>query len=266
VIVQKYRDRLLIVLQADHGKQTGRFAEGWGNEEFAPLERGELVVDAAKRHDNGWVTWDSVPSIAPDTEQPVQFFKIPRHEHVSLYGIGIHDAAIQNPYVGILVSMHGAGLYNDRYGTWRFKEQKLTDEERLLVDDFLAQQADLQKLLGGLALDDPADDITADPRVWLDYKLLQVWDRLSLQFLLNLASDGEISPVPAGASADVAVRCENAGELTLKLTPYPFRDARMSFPVEARLLPDRRFRGPEDFFEEYLRAPQEMLECVAVRG
>jgi hypothetical protein len=39
------------------------------------------------------------------------------HEHVPLYRRGIALAAAHDPTTGLLVSMHGAGLYNDCYGT-----------------------------------------------------------------------------------------------------------------------------------------------------
>ena len=47
-------------------------------------------------------------------------------------------AAWHDPTTGLLVSMHGAGLYNDRYGTFRLAEQKFSPPERALVDEFLA--------------------------------------------------------------------------------------------------------------------------------
>jgi hypothetical protein len=43
-------------------------------------------------------------------------------------------------YSGLLVRMHGAGLYNDRYGTFRVAEQHFSPEYRVLVDEFLTDQ------------------------------------------------------------------------------------------------------------------------------
>jgi len=59
---------------------------------------------------------------------------------------GIQQAAEHDPTTGLLVSMHGAGLYNDRYGTFRLAEQLVSDSERALVDEFLAEQALFQRL------------------------------------------------------------------------------------------------------------------------
>jgi hypothetical protein len=45
--------------------------------------------------------------------------------------------------------MHGAELYNDRYGTFRLAEQHVSASERALVDEFLAEQALFQQSLAG---------------------------------------------------------------------------------------------------------------------
>ena len=70
--------------------------------------------------------------------------------------------------------MHGAGLYNDRYGTFRLTEQRFTLQERLLVDEFLADMQHLQdELLAGTGhrtLGHAADD----PEVRALYLALQV--------------------------------------------------------------------------------------------
>jgi hypothetical protein len=47
----------------------------------------------------------------------------------------------------VLVSMHGAGLYNDRYGIFRLAEQHFSASERALVGEFLAEQALFQQSL-----------------------------------------------------------------------------------------------------------------------
>ena len=72
--------------------------------------------------------------------EPWQFDKLTPHEHVPLYRRGIAMAAQHDLTTGLLVSMHVAGLYNDRYGTFRLAERQFSPAEQALVDEFLADR------------------------------------------------------------------------------------------------------------------------------
>jgi hypothetical protein len=267
VIFQQYRGQLLVVGQPDHGVQTGLFAARWGNETTPTFDPRQAVIDAGTRHDNGWAAWEDHPSLDPSTGQPWQFFRLSPHEHLPLYRHGIEMAAEHDPTTGLLVSMHGAGLYNDRYGTFRLAEQKFSESERALVDEFLREQALFQQSLAERALGRQVHShVTTDPEVWYNYLLLQVWDRLSLQFAFRLAGDGELAPLPRPDGSQAALRCRNAGELTLELDPYPFDDDNLVFPVAARLLPDKPYRNVEEFLAALTAVPVTPLECRVRRG
>jgi hypothetical protein len=162
--------------------------------------------------------------------------------------------------------MHGAGLYNERYGTFRLAEQHFTPEERVIVDEFLDEQALFQQSLAERALVKQLHThVTTDPTVWYHYLLLQVWDRLSLQYAFRLASDGEIAPVPRPDGSVAALQCRHRGELTLELDPYPFDRSPCVFPLEVRLISDKQYRNPEEFLEAMTSVPITTLECRAVR-
>jgi len=267
MIFQQFQGALLVVRQPDHGSQTGDFAQHWGNEHTPSFTPRTPVIEAGTRHDNGWAGWEQQPSLDPQTERPWQFFRLSPHEHVPLYRRGIQQAADHDGYTGLLVSMHGAGLYNDRYGTFRLAEQHFTVEERAIVDEFLAEQALFQQSLAERALGRQLHThVTTDPEVWSNYLLLQVWDRLSLQYAFRLAADGEIGPVPRPDGSDQVLRCTARGEFSLALDPYPFGDSPHTFPLAARLLVDRPYRTAQDFLEAMARAPVTILECRAERA
>jgi hypothetical protein len=266
MIFQQYRGHLLVVRQPDHGVQTGLFARHWGNEQTPPFTPREPVIAAGTRHDDGWKAWEERPSIDPATGQPWQFYRLTPHEHVPLYRRGIALAAEHDPTTGVLVSMHGAGLYNDRYGTFRLAEQHFSASERALVDEFLAEQALFQQSLADRTEGRSRHShITTDPRVWYNYLLLQVWDRLSLQYAFRLAADGEIAPLPRPDGASTALRCRHTGELSLILDPYPFDESPCTFPLETRLPPDQSYRNAEAFLAEMAKFPVTILECRASR-
>jgi hypothetical protein len=266
MIFQQYRGHLLVVRQPDHGVQTGLFAHQWGNEHTPPFTPREPVIAAGTRHDDGWKEWEEHPSLDPSTGQPWQFYRLTPHAHVPLYRHGIAMAGKHDPTTGLLVSMHGAGLYNDRYGTFRLAERHFSPSEQELVDEFLAEQALFQQSLAERALGRQLHShVTTDPQVWYNYLLLQVWDRLSLQYAFRLAADGEIAPLPQPDGSASALRCESNGDLSLILDPYPFNESRCVFPVHARLLPDKPYRNAEEFLAEMAKAKVTTLECRASR-
>jgi hypothetical protein len=266
MIFQQYRGHLLVVQQPDHGVQTGLFASHWGNEQTPPFTPREPVIAAGSRHDDGWKEWEAHPSIDPAAGQPWQFYRLTPHEHVPLYRRGIAMAAEHDPTTGVLVSMHGAGLYNDRYGTFRLAEQHFSASERALVDEFLAEQALFQQSLAErMRGRDLHTHITTDPQVWYNYLLLQLWDRLSLQYAFRLAADGEIAPLPRPDGTSTALRCRHQGDLSLILDPYPFDASPCTFPLETRLLPDQPYGNAEAFLAEMTKAAVMTLECRASR-
>lgn len=268
MILSRWQGHLLVVPQPEHGTQTGLFAAAWGNEDVVPVrERAAATTLAARHHDDGWLLWERHPSIDPSTSQPVQFAKVVPTEHVPAYRAGIARLAQLDPWAGLLASMHGSGLYNDRFGTWRLPElgeQQLTGHERALVDEFLADMTGLQRRLAGQVLGHDVPVPHEHPEIRAHYLLLQVWDRLSLQFALRHGADGEIAPLPSGTlrsgAPATSLTCRAAGTLTLRLDPYPFIEDTV-FPVRGYLVADRAYASPEDFVSTLARAAAQDLEC-----
>lgn len=268
MILRKRGRELVVIRQTDHAKQCALFVHHWGNEHTDPPAPREPLVHAAAEHDNGWAEWEAHPTLDPTTGQPWQFVDLPADEHIALYQRGIARSAQYDPYSGLLVSMHGVGLYNDRYGTWPRPSgsRSLTAAQRALVATYVAEQEALQARLRQAAAADPRYAAwTTDAAIWRAYKLLQVWDRLSLQFCWRGAASGEIAPAPLRADApDATLVCEGDGVWTLRLRPYPFDRSPVELPVAARLVPDRRYTSPEDFLATYQAAEPIELPFRAV--
>jgi hypothetical protein len=268
VIVADLGDRYQFVTQPDHADLAGQFADHWGGDVDRP-EPFESLVVAAYLHDVGWEAHDRRPRLDEDGE-PVDFRGMPADPWVPLYEEGVDAVVDLDPYAGLLVSLHGAGLRNRRYGLspeWpetppafeAFVEREERRQRRLL-DDLLAGEGGESGNGGGS--DTPgslsaADDATLaamhdpdrvpenpDGRLWDDYCRLQTWDALSLAFCITDSPPGygEVGPVPVGGGserssvtrvdASEGERADSDGTFTLD--PYPFDTAPLVVTVPVR--------------------------------
>jgi uncharacterized protein DUF3891 len=243
VIVTRVPDGLAIVRQVDHQEQCRQMADAWGNDAFARITPFGPIADAARWHDEGWRSWEDAPEV-DDEGAPLGFQSMDRATHLALYRVGIARAAESDPRAGLLVSMHGQGLYESRLGLDGPPEPR--DSRPPEVREYLVEQEGLQSELsaaigGGDALRRWA---------WDGYRLLQAWDALSLWLLWRGLPDGRGGALPqvprAAGDAGVDLRLAPAGEGRGTMTPFPFRDEEAELTVPARIVPDRRYDDSDD--------------------
>ncbi|HEX3246351.1 MAG TPA: DUF3891 family protein [Chloroflexota bacterium] len=265
MILQRFRGQMMVVRQADHSRQAGDFARHWGNETIAPLTPRDDVMNAATIHDSGWDDMDAHPLLDPETGWPREFRGLSPHYQTPMYRRSVEQATELGAYAGLLVSLHLSGLYNDRFGTAPLPRSWDADE-RAVAESFLAEQKSVQLSLATHALGRPMSvDITSEDELWRNYRLLQVWDRLSILYAFRLAAGGEIGPLPLPDGSETTLRCLPCGELSLALDPYPFDESPCAFPLPARLVPDQRHETIESYLEAFDNAPVTILECKARR-
>jgi hypothetical protein len=252
VIVSRRPAGLVLVRQVDHQEQCGLMADAWGNEGFARPGPYAPVALAARVHDEGWRSWEREPGVGPDGA-PVNFSAIDRPTHVALYREGIAAAAAGDPRAGLLVSLHGQGLYEGRRGLDPGPPTPRAEREPE-VRAFLAEQdrvqARLRSMIGG------GPDL--EEWAWAGYRLLQTWDVMSLFLTWGALWDrGEIPlpQVPRGAGdAGVVLRLAARGDGDVICEPWPFAAAAVDLPVAARTVPDRRYASAGDLADELSRA------------
>src|SRR5256885_17036255 len=148
-------------MQTDHADLSAAFARAWAT----PLSPSLLV--ATERHDDGWAVWEQAPQV-DEAGKPVNFLEVDVRSHLAFYRAGIAAITEQDADAGLLVSMHGAGIYRQRYGLDPGLGLQRAAEVQPEVDAFVAEQ---EAKFGG----DPGDRRA-------DYDLLQLFDRLSLYF------------------------------------------------------------------------------------
>ena len=229
-----------VVLQTDHAELSDEVARGWADR--GP--RHDSVVLAARRHDDGWATWERSPMVDVDGK-PVSFLDVHVPAHLAFYRAGIAAITDEDPYAGLLVSMHGAGIYRQRYGADPSLALTRAPEVQELVDAFVAEQ---EAAYAGRMAEVGVDD---DERL-ADYHRLQWFDRFSLAFCLRGWDDaGE--PFEVGSFRFVPV-----GPWRTRVSPWPFAQPEIECSLVRRLVPKRAWRQQE-FRAAFFALPAERL-------
>src|SRR4051794_16054580 len=218
-----------IVLQTEHGELAGQFARAWAPrpEPFTSLET------VARRHDDGWFVWERGPTLDPDG-RPANFLDVPVPLHLSFYAATINAVTAEDAYAGLILSMHGAGISRYRYGFQSDLRMRYVDDVADLAERFVSEQeATLPGRRDALGID--------EDEAWRGYKLLQVWDRLSLYACLEDLEGGataSITPVPWNGS-ETTIELSPRGPRRVAVEPYPFAEPGATFRFERRRLSKR---------------------------
>jgi len=236
VIVRNSGRAWQVVLQTDHADLAAELARAW--REQGP-HHASLTI-AAERHDDGWAVWEQAPRMDPEGK-PVNFLEVDVRSHLAFYRAGIAAITEQDADAGLLVSMHGAGIYRQRYGLDEALGLARAAEVQGEVDAFVAEQ---EAKFGG----EPGER-------WGDYELLQLYDRLSLYFCMR--------DVEAGEAAEVqGYRLEPLGAWHVRIDPFPFGDGPARFSLLRRVLPKRSWGGQQEFQDAFFGAAPERVEIL----
>ena len=264
MIVRDLGDAWQLVAQPDHADLCGAMMNSWGNDSFERSRASDSLLLAARRHDDGWAAWEREPDINRDS-RPLGFLEVGIDQHLAFFRAMIVTVADQDPYAGVLASMHAVGLYTSRYGIDPSPPRVFEGPERTAVDSFVAER--------NAAHDAEAERLgIPDSQRWLDYKLLQFADRLSLYLCLSDYEDGttaELGPVPRSEDPDedLALAVQPAGAWEIGLDPYPFAEAVVEMSLLRTVLPKHAWDSREEFAQAYrLAGPEPRTLTIRDRG
>jgi Protein of unknown function (DUF3891) len=146
--------------------------------------------------------------------------------------------------------MHGAGIYKQRYGIQSDLRMRFVREVADLAQQFVAEQeGSYEARLADLGI--------GEEEAWRAYKLLQVWDRLSLYACLSdleKGADSSIGPVPWDGG-ETTLELAPRGPGRVAFDPYPFGSPAMEFTFEHRLVEKRQWQSGEEFRVDFFAAP-----------
>lgn len=278
MIVAEAADHFRFVTQPAHADLAGQFADHWGNGQFERPEPAAAMMIAAYHHDTGWQKYDHRPHL-DEADRPIDFREMPPETWSDLYDEGIETVVEVDAYAGLLVSLHGSGLRNRRYGlspSW----SATPPEYREFVDRQQALQAQLAdelrdadrlsdsdvELLSTLHESGTAPD-GHESRLWTNYKLLQAWDSLSLSFCVTDSppSDSEMGVPRARGTADETVSIDRSDDGEFRVTPYPFDTSPLVVTVPVRTVRKGTFDSGESLVRSYYRVGRELAEFTIRR-
>jgi hypothetical protein len=258
MIVQERDGELWLFRQTDHALLSGAFATAWGNDVISRPTHRESTLIAASRHDDGWSDWELEPR-ADDEGRPVDFIHISVAEHTALYRRGIDIVEGEDAYAGLLVSMHGERLYTRPFEPGMDPRiERLHGDDLRLATEYVEHERSRQRRIAGGEPDADAEE---------GWRLLQVWDRLSLLVCMQPLRNGTSRALPpiATASGDVQIEARATAEGALILRPYPFDADPAKFTI-AMTVSDRTAWTDTSSFRTDFRAGQRAVLSFACRA
>jgi len=232
VLVRDLGDRFQLVLQPDHGELSGQIAAAWIDDDTLSAELRAALVLAAMRHDDGWAVWERHPRLDAHG-RPQTFYDVERHSLLSSYRAAVEVLQGEGPAAALLVSMHVAGLQRNRYGemTEHTAITPLEDLEPEIQEFVRGEEQRQEKLVAELNID--------ERERWRAYRLLQVYDLLSLYLGLAAVDRGETTTVALAPGDDGAERLELVpadAPWTICCEPFPFASAPTQLQMPRRLV------------------------------
>jgi hypothetical protein len=258
MVLRHEGDGVIAIGQPAHAWVSGQLARAWGSPRFGPVRPREDVCLAAEQHDLGMADWDAAPTLNPATGWPHSFLEMPIATHIGLWTAAPGRALSQCRYAALLVSLHGASLY----------ERRDLDSEppavAAAVRDYLQGQRAFQQEVIAWLRDDPAyAEHASDAVIDRNRRLMLTWDWMSLALCMNVLPT-RAENVPA-SDGDATIELEPASGGGVRVYPWPFATEAVTVRCEGRLLP-APFDDQQQMRATLARAPWKTLVFGLIPG
>jgi uncharacterized protein DUF3891 len=266
MVVRELKDgRAYVSSQEDHAELSAQFAAHWGNDRFSKLRPYQTMVFATTFHDSGYREWEGKPPMNVEKGRPYAHREdIPSFEAVELkaYAKNVEWLSSQDPYAGLLVSMHRTGLWHNRYNIFTEPAGRLRERSQAVQNakkELEAQQENAKKTL--------ATNPGFANELAYNYMALQIFDLLSLYFCCDgYATDDQfkdyaIAPVrvsyDSAETVRLTIRPHGAGSVIMD--PYPFDISPVRFSARARIVAPPKEKSEGACADAYHKAARQLL-------
>jgi hypothetical protein len=185
------------------------------------------------------------------------FEEIDLEEYLALRDRAVRIIADQDPYAGLLISMHTYNLL-----TVHADRSTIVPEGLALLDEFLARQLDYQiELRSRITTDASLTDFETAGRTILEhFRLLQACDNLSLLACVAFASPAHLlHPLPLNGGGTAEIQVQPIGPRHFRLAPWPFAETNLTFAFPARHVSGKLFSNSQSLEAAFHASPVEQL-------
>lgn len=235
---------LVLITQHDHSRLSGEMARRLGNGLFAPPSPFESVVHAIAEHDCGWAEEDREPAIDPQG-LPTHVFEADVLTSMGAWEKSVERVAAQDPYAGLLVSLHTMALANHAAARQAEPEDEFARQRVFRVRRFVHRQIEVQEdlrrrlemrtdlpLRGGLAEQGRAAE---EDLLRTNFFLLEFLDQLSLDLCFGRLVFQRVEMLyPRPGEGPMSARIGGDADDGMTLDPWPFNCQRLELDVPAR--------------------------------
>ncbi len=256
-----------LITHPDHARLAGEFATAWGNAKFRKPEPRARVLKGIFCHDDGWATRDAHPTITHQGKPSAfstelvgkysAFEEIDLEEYLAVRDRAVRMIANEDPYAGLLISMHTFNLL-----TAHADRSTIQPEGLLLLDAFLDRLRNYQnELMATISADISLRPIDKDKQTIQEhFRLLQACDNLSLLACVDFANPANLlHPLPLNSGGTSEVQVTPIGPRHFRLAPWPFEAKQLTFSVSARPVSGKTFASSAELESAFSCAPVEML-------
>lgn len=262
-----------LITHPDHAHLAGDFAAEWGNALFRKPEPRERVLKGIYCHDDGWTARDAHPSITRQGKPSAfstelvgkysAFEEIDLEEYLAVRDRAVRIIAEEDPYAGLLISMHTYNLL-----TAHADRSTIAPEGLVLLDAFLERQREYQgELRSAIAADSSLTvQEKSEQTIVEHFRLLQACDNLSLLTCVDFASPAHLlHPLPLNDGGTSEVKVVPIGPRHFRLEPWPFAEVELRFAFPARHVAGKTFGSADDLGAAFDAAEEEKLAVTLTR-
>lgn len=273
MIRREEHGHFLLITQHDHAQLAGELAEVFGNEQFAsPRPRASAILGIAQ-HDCGWPLHDDEPTLSREGK-PLDVFETTPEIGLKVWTGSADKASAQDPYAGLMVSLHVLSLSvfatthtgfthekwdlenaPDKFAVTRFQHREIERQEKLRMQLGLRTDRPTHHKLPREAAQKKEDELT------FNFRLLQAMDLISLAACCSKPPSSQTQEVlerPGGTP--LHLNLARAGN-DVVVTPWPFNVESVELKIPAVRLPARPYDSVEAFRAAYTAADSELVTC-----
>jgi len=272
-----------LIRQDDHAKLSGQLAERLGGSVLTPLlehdaDSGRKALTAIAMHDAGWPLHDDAPTLN-NRMQPRDVFESKADIAMKVWTASADRAAAVDPYIGLLVSLHGLGLSafalaevtqhigrkgvaysRDKFDLNRFQHNEI--ERQIALRTQLGLRTDLPLNYGiAAAGSDPREDLLT-----VHFRTLQAMDRLSLALCCSKPPFDSLELPSAVGQPMVKVRMNRVDPHRSVIDPWIFDQPILTVSVAVKVMVSKQFANEAAFREAFDAAETTALTLAIEAG